>query len=381
MAPKLRLVVDENIPLASEAFGPCGEVIALPGRAISRESLRDADALVVRAVTRVDADLLRGTPVRFVGTATTGFEHLDVEALQAAGVQVAVALGCNARSVAEWVVAAILELTPPAKDWRGQTLGIVGRGRIGSMVADLGEALGLRVLVSDPPLEDAGAPELFVPLDELLSASDVVTLHVPLTREGPHPTFHLIVERELSLLKPGAILLNASRGAVLNNAAALAWLESGRGASLKLALDVFESEPDADRRLVAACALATPHVAGYSREGKVEGTRMIAQALREFFHLPLPAWEPVLPPPAEALISLTASDELGQMREAVRRAYNIRADDAAFRAGLKLEGRAWADHFDALRKNYPQRREFRAWTLQGNDSRVQAILQRLGFGK
>jgi erythronate-4-phosphate dehydrogenase len=300
--------------------------------------------------------------VKFVGTATTGFEHLDMEGLEAAGVGVSVALGCNARSVAEWVAAVLLELLPDDST-QGKTLGVIGRGRIGSQVVKLAETLGLRVLVNDPPLEKAGVAGEFVPLDQLLRESDFVTLHTPLTRDGAHPTFHLIGKRELSLLKSGATLINASRGAVLDNAAALGWITRHRHRGARLVLDVFEGEPRPHQKLVQACSLATPHIAGYSWEGKINGTRQTANALREFFNLSVPAWEPALEPPAQGVIKV-AGDDIASIRQAVRQIYDIRADDAALRNGLSAEADEWAAHFQALRKNYPRRREFSAYDIQ-----------------
>jgi erythronate-4-phosphate dehydrogenase len=377
----LRLLVDENIPFAREAFGPLGDVALMPGRAIAREHLRDRDALVVRSVTEVDAALIDGTPVKFVGSATTGSEHVDVDALRDLGVEVSIAEGCNARSVVQWVAAALAELILPERDWAGLTLGVVGRGRIGAQVEAMARRLGMRTLACDPPLARAGARGRFVPLDELLAESDVVTLHVPMIRDGVDKTLGLIGARELSLLKRGALLLNAARGGALDNAAALAWREAGGG---RLALDVFEGEPSPNRSLVAACAIATPHVAGYSAaRGKVNGTRMMADALRARFAPEAAAWVPALPPPPNALVRVDPdADWREQVREAIRASYDIRADDAALQGGLELEGSAWGKHFDALRRDYPERREFEAFraSTAGLKADAEEALRAVGFG-
>jgi erythronate-4-phosphate dehydrogenase len=374
------IIADANIPLAREAFSPFGEVRLLPGRDLAREHLRDAEVLIVRSVTKVNAALLDGTSVRFVGTATIGTDHLDIPYLDQHGIRWASAAGCNARSVVEWVLAALAEwCLAQGITWEGRTLGIVGHGNVGSRLAPVARALGMRVLVNDPPLQRAGVYPDAVPLDQLLAESDIVTLHVPYTKDGPDPTHHLIQGRQLGLMKHDALFLNASRGAVLCNKIAL---EAARINRPAMVLDVFEGEPRPNRDLVRACFLATPHIAGYSYEGKVMGTRMMAEALAAFLGT-TSGWVPQLPAPDNPTVRLTATAGMAAIAEAIRVSYDIRADDGRLREGLAQDDEAWGKHFDALRKNYPQRREFANYHIPdgaaGGELR-RVLVGAMGFG-
>lgn len=371
------LIADQNIPLAREAFSQFGQVRLAAGRTLSRTDLHQADVLIVRSVTKVNAALLQGTPVRFVGTATIGTDHVDRAFLAAAGIGFASAAGCNARSVVEYVLAALAEhCVATGTDWTGRTLGIVGHGNIGSRLAAAARGLGMNVIVCDPPLAEAGDHPDFLPLETVLAESDYISIHVPLTREGPHATFRMIGEEEFDLLRPDAVFINAARGEVLDNAAALALPES-----ITLILDVFENEPRPDRDVVARCFLASPHIAGYSFEGKINGTRMMADAIAR--HLgTTSAWAPELPVPADREIALSPQLEgMASVLEAIRRSYPVREDDARLRAGMELSEEAWGLHFDDLRKSYWMRREFANYAIvpPAEDAAAGRILRALGF--
>ncbi|HLT47717.1 MAG TPA: 4-phosphoerythronate dehydrogenase [Rubricoccaceae bacterium] len=381
-ARPLRVLADANVPFADEAFGRYGPVRRLPGRAITRTDAAEADVLVVRSVTPVGAALLAGTPVRFVGTATAGTDHVDEGWLREAGIAFASAPGSNAESVVEYVLAALLALAAErGEGLRGRTLGVVGAGQVGGRLIPRAEALGLRVLASDPPLAEAagarGAAAAFVPLSQILAEADVVTLHTPLTRPlAPHPTFHLVGAAELAAMRPGAWLVNAARGAAVDGAALRGALEAGRlGAAV---LDVWEGEPAPDVALARRADLATPHVAGYSFDAKVAGTRMVEAALR--------AWiaaqgEPVPPPwDAEAVLeaeplvvvappapeALTPAAEARWLDALARQAYDLRADDARFRAAVvDAPPGERAAAFSRLRRDYPRRRAWARFTVQG----------------
>ncbi len=382
----MHIVADEEIPCAREAFSPYGEVTLRPGRLLRREDLTRADALVVRSVTPVGAELLTGTPVRFVGTATIGTDHLDLPWLEGAGIEWTSAKGCNARSVVEWVLAALAEWCVSENvTWDRLTLGVVGCGTIGSKLARVAKRLGLRVLVNDPPLQARGAlpPQHeanAVPLEVLLEESDFVSLHVPLDRNGQWPTWHLVGADELHLMRPSAVLANSSRGPVLDNEAAVQFAKAGL---VTFVLDVFENEPTPNRDLVKRCFLATPHVAGYSLDGKVNGTRLIAEALGRFTGEPAP-WTVKLPPADAAPVQLPDASPVRQVHAAFRAVYPIRGDDERLREGLPLEDDAdWAAHFDGLRKNYPVRREAPNYALaapSGNEQVDRWLLEVLGFG-
>lgn len=375
----LRIAADENIPQVREALAGLGEVALRPGRSLSNSDLRGVDALLVRSVTRVDRALLEGTPVRFVGSATIGADHLDRGYLSNAGIACANAPGCNADSVVQFVFAAIMELAARGQcSWRGATLGIVGRGNIGSRLARIAPAFGMRVLVNDPPLERAGDPGPFVDLDTALAESDIVTLHTPLNREGPDRTVHLVGEEQLLTMKPDAVLVNASRGPVLDNGAALDAIEDGRIGAL--VLDVWEQEPGLDQRLLRRAAIATPHIAGYSAQGKLNGTRQVAEALAGAFGLPF-GWTPSLPTPDAPDIDLPdhASEE-DRIAAAVLHTYPIAEDDALLRGGAGLEGPAWAAHFDRLRKEYRVRLEPSSYRVRGARTDFERVaLSALGF--
>ena len=285
----MQFVVDEEIPFGRDAFSHLGSVTLLPGRAMTREALREAHALIVRSVTKVDATLLADTNVQFVGTATTGVEHIDREYLAARDIGFAAALGCNANAVAEYVLTALL-VTAHAKGLvlSGKTLGIIGVGRIGSLVAAKAPALGMQTLLHDPPLARATGDQRYQPLAETLQA-DFVTLHVPLTLDGPDATFHLIGADELAHMAPSSVLINTARGEVMDNAALLKALtgETLGGA----VMDVWEREPSIDWNLLNHVTLGTPHVAGYSSDAKINGTVMLYHACCRFWGIE-PVWTP-----------------------------------------------------------------------------------------
>ena len=373
----LRLVADANIPAAREAFSAFGEVRLLPGRDIVREDLRQADALLVRSVTRVDAALLEGTPVRFVGTATAGTDHVDAEALRQLGIAFASAPGSNATSVVETVLAALLALAADrGVGLAGRTLGVVGVGQVGRRLIPRARALGLEVVASDPPLAaSGGAPGVtLVGLAEVLEAADIVTLHTPLStpQASAHPTAGMIGAEALQAMRPGAWLVNAARGRIVDGAALAEALDARQlGAAV---LDVWPNEPVPDPALIDRVALATPHIAGYSFDGKLAGTRQLEAALRAWVEDAPPPWDASawLAPPAPLGVDAPAAPR--QPRDArqqaawldalARQAYDVRADDARFRSALH-DAADRAGAFAALRKDYPVRREMAAFTVRG----------------
>ncbi|AND70251.1 4-phosphoerythronate dehydrogenase [Dyella thiooxydans] len=351
----MKILVDENMPLARELFASFGEVLARPGRSLTADDVHDADVLLVRSVTRVDEALLAGSRVRFVGTATIGTDHVDLDWLRAQGIAFASAPGCNAMSVVDYVSSALLELAD-RHDFAlaGRRAGIVGLGNVGSRLQRRLQALGLEVLACDPPLADAGHTGL-VDMDAI-AGCDIVSFHTPLLRHGAHPSFHLADAALLARLKPGAILLNTSRGAVVDNAALLSALE--RRDDLHVVLDVWEGEPLVDRRLAARVELATPHIAGYSYDGKLRGTWMLYEALCAFLDQPpTMTLASLVPDSARRVLDLA---QLAPRRalDLVYATYRITDDDTAFRATLDQTDDIRAAAFDRLRKQYPLRREF-----------------------
>ena len=371
----LRILADANIPHAADAFGALGKVRRLPGREITRAALAQTDVLLVRSVTRVDAALVSGTPVRFVGTATAGTDHVDRAALERLGVAVASAPGSNAASVADWVLAALLAVAAERGEaLAGRTLGVVGAGEVGGRVARRARALGLEVLACDPPRARGGAPGL-VDLATVLDAADVVTLHTPLTTpaQSAWPTAGLI--HDARQLRPDAWLVNAARGRVVTPGAALAL-----AATRPVVLDVWPGEPAPARALVEAVALGTPHIAGYAVDGKTAGTRMLAEAVRRWLAAsgtPVPPWDAsgALAPPDPLEAPPPARSETAWLDALARQACDVRADDARFRAALAgavPDGVAEATRdgdraaaFAELRRTYPARREMSRYAVRG----------------
>ena len=385
MKGHVQFVVDENIPFAREAFSHLGSVTLLPGRGITREAIRRAHALIVRSVTKVDATLLADTNVQFVGTATTGIEHIDREYLAARNIAFAAALGCNANAVAECVLTALL-VTAHAKglSLSEKTLGIIGAGRIGSIVAAKAPALGLRVLLHDPPLARATGDGRYRPLAEILRA-DFVTLHVPLTYDGPDATFHLIGADELAHMTPSAILINTARGEVVDNTALLETLTKGTiGGAV---MDVWEGEPSIDWDLLDRVTLGTPHIAGYSSDGKINGTVMVYHACCRFRGIE-PVWAPPDPPAAPAPGSLphlefdaAGKDFQTLAHDILTTLYDLPADHARMRDLLAVPESLRPQAFDQLRRDYPHRREFAGTpiSITGGARNLLARLQKLGI--
>ncbi|HSJ13856.1 MAG TPA: 4-phosphoerythronate dehydrogenase [Longimicrobiales bacterium] len=373
----LRIVADENIPLVAEVFAGLGPVELVPARAIDAARVARADVLLVRSVTRVDAALVAGSRLRFVGSATIGTDHVDIAALAHAGIRFRHAPGSNADAVVEYVLAALLAVAVRrGEPLHGKVAGIVGCGSIGGRLAERLPALGMLVLCNDPPLaqraEQEGISHRYIALDRLLAESDVVTLHVPLTRAGPHPTLRLLDDAALAALRPGAWLLNTSRGAVVSGRALHVALTAGIPRAA--VLDVWEHEPEPDPALVELVAIATPHIAGHSWDGKVAGTLMLRDALmRELDLRPpddgepsraAPVAEPSLPMPLAQPLSLVPPAEPGStsladvtwLHSLARQMYDIGADDTRMRALPAGPERATAFH--ALRRDYPRRHAF-----------------------
>jgi erythronate-4-phosphate dehydrogenase len=369
--PQRRILADENIPLVKNAFGSLGAVRTVPGRSITAAEVQAADVLLVRSVTDVDAALLDGSDVQFVGSATIGTDHIDQAYLQECSIAFAHAPGSNADSVADYVIAALMRLAVRHRTaLRGKTIGIVGRGNIGGRLARRLPALGMNVLANDPPLaeaaEDAGTSHDFASLEVVLERADIITLHVPLTHGGPHATHHLFDEETLRRMRPGAWLLNTSRGPVVDNAALRRVLDDGHlGAS---ALDVWENEPTPDPDLMRRVDIATPHIAGYAYDGKVRGTVMLYEALCD--HLGVPeTWSPAAAPrpkdghPLVATPPDPALPEGEALDHVVRSMYEIRADDTRLRATLEEPPDERGAAFSRLRKEYPRRREFSRFVI------------------
>lgn len=275
---KPKIVVDDKIPFIKGRLEPVAEVIYAAPAEITPELVKDADALLVRTRTKCNEALLGDSKVRLVATATIGMDHFDKKWLDNNGITAVNAAGCNAPGVAQYVWSSLLR---SGFDPSRHTLGIVGFGHIGSIVADWGRKMGVKIMVCDPPRKDKGmTDEDYFPMENLLKECDAVTLHTPLTGGGAYPTFHLISDKELKMMKPGAILVNASRGPVVDNAAWREYLKEGKAKGI---VDVWEGEPALDKELLQLAEISTPHIAGYSLEGKERATRMVLEAIEKEF--------------------------------------------------------------------------------------------------
>ena len=372
------IIADENIPLLDAFFASFGEIRRYPGRTLDAETVRDADVLLVRSVTRVDRPMLDGSKVRFVGTCTIGTDHLDIDYFSQAGIAWASAPGCNARGVVDYVLGSVLALAErQGVDPAGRRYGIVGAGQVGSRLVSVLRGLGWSVKVCDPPRQATEGAD-YCTLEEIIADCDVISLHTPLTDE----TRHLIGRQQLSGLQSGSWLINASRGAVVDNQALLQALQAGT--DLQVVLDVWEGEPQVNVELAQRCRIATPHIAGYSLDGKLRGTAQIYQAFC--------AWQQIQPTvdlqqllPAQLLpeLCLDAAAAADWVLPIVCRAvYDPRRDDADFRRTLQGSEQQRSAAFDQLRKAYPLRREIdglRVHLTAGNPA-LEAVLRALGCG-
>ncbi len=355
----MKIVADANIPFVNDCFSSIGEVEVVPGREIMSKIIADADVLLVRSITRVDSDLLAGSSVRFVGTATIGFDHVDTKFLLNNNIGFASASGSNANSAAEYVVAALLSVARKHKmQLEGKSIGIVGVGNVGSKVEKKVKALGMVPVLNDPPLQRQTGDAKYLPLEDLF-ACDFITLHTPLTFEGTDKTFHLVDEKFFKSLKPGCIFINTSRGAVVDTTALKETIKSGKLGAV--VLDVWENEPNIDIELLRIVDLSTSHIAGYSFDGKVVGMIMIYRAACE--HLGLETKYDVddfLPEPdvGELKVERNTGQEQDIIHQTVQQVYAINRDDFNTREIAMVPEGERAKFFDDLRKNYSVRREF-----------------------
>ncbi len=374
----MNLVVDENISFGQEAFSQFGNVKLLHGRKIINEELKNADVLIVRSITKVNKELLENTPVKFVGTATIGTDHIDLEYLNSRGIYFKDAAGCNADAVTEYVFTSILNFAVDNSfSIEGQSIGVIGIGNIGSRISRLAEWLGMDVLKNDPPQQRKTGDQDYVSLEEALRA-DIITFHVPLNLDGIDKTFHLIDERKLSTLREKQIIINASRGQVIDNPVLLKFISEK---NLLVNLDVWENEPAINVNLLNWVHLASPHIAGYSLEGKINGTVIIYKALCNFLNAAA-TWSPFLPEVQNNEIKINYDGNLTKtLHEIFNSVYPIKEDDSRMRAMKNMKDKDRAAYFDKLRKEYPLRREFKNYkvTLSNADEKIVNALRKFRF--
>jgi len=374
------IVADENIPLLDAFFQGFGEIRRVPGRSLDRATVEQADVLLVRSVTNVNRALLEGSKVRFVGTCTIGTDHLDLDYFKQTGIQWSSAPGCNARGVVDYVLGSLQTLAEiEGADLNQRTYGIVGAGEVGGRLVKVLKGLGWNVLVCDPPRQIAEGGD-YVSLAQIIEQCDVISLHTPLTKSGNGSTWHLFDRQRLEQLKPGTWLINASRGPVVDNAALREVLLERE--DLQAVLDVWEGEPEVDVDLADLCVLATPHIAGYSLEGRQRGTAQIYQAFCAYLgQEPSIQLSELLPALWLAEVHLNAStDPAWALATLCRSVYDPRRDDADFRRSLVGTVQEQRKAFDLLRKHYPERRETDGLSVRinGESAALSKIVSALG---
>jgi len=341
----MKIVVDKNIPFIREPLKGLGEIAYLKGDAITTDVMRDTDILLTRTRTRCDAKLLDCSRCSFIGTATIGTDHIDLDYCRTKGIKVVNAPGCNAPAVAQYVLSAVKATLTKGESFAGKTLGIIGVGHVGSIVAQWAESLGMKVLLNDPPKFGDNAPG--VTLDTIAEECDIITIHTPLTLSGNNPTFHLLDKYFLSRLKRKPLLINSARGGVMDTSAVKEAVSLGLASAV--AVDCWENEPAIDASFLKMATIATPHIAGYSYEGKIRATSMILDALATHLRpqgiAPAPLGINLMPVPE----TITA-DMLS---------YDIMADTAALKSAATASGSAeeFASAFESLRNNYNLRHE------------------------
>lgn len=355
---KYKIIADHKIPYLRGVLEPYAEVTYLPGRDITKELIRNADALIIRTRTLCNESLLKDTGVKFIATATIGYDHIDTAWCETNGIQWANAPGCNSSSVMQYIASVLVTLSQLKHESpEGKVLGVIGVGHVGSKVAALGRILGMHVLLNDPPRARREGMDGFVDLDDLLQEADVVTLHVPLEKKGPDATWHMADTGFFEKMKKGAWFINSSRGSVADNSALVTAIKINKPGAV--VLDVWEGEPEIDRELLSRVTIATPHIAGYSADGKAAGTAMAVRSLARFFDLPLTSWYPSeVPRPQHPVIDLSGVPEKEQLPAAILHTYTVLEDDKRLRLS--------PDTFETQRENYPVRREFPAYTVKNH---------------
>ncbi len=386
----MKFVIDDKIPFIRGVFEPHAEVVYLPGGEIRREHLLNADGLLVRTRTHCNKNLLEGTPVKFIGTATIGFDHIDTGWSESNGIYWTNAPGCNSGSVAQYITAVLLEIAESKGfELKDKTLGIIGGGHVGKKVERIARLFGMHVLLNDPPRERAEGSVSFTGIHELLHTSDIVTIHVPLNREGADKTYHMVNRRFIENLKPGAALINSSRGEIVDESEVVRMLRELRELRKLgfMALDVWENEPDINLELLGLVDIATPHIAGYSQDGKHNATRMITEAACRFFGLtgtegslsinPLNNDNLNLNPRHLSPVTrhpspITRHQSPVTSHSFIRATYDILSDDRRLRESPGT--------FEKQRNNYPIRREFSVYTIDPfPEGETGSILSGLGF--
>lgn len=367
----MKIVADNTVPYLKGIAEPIAEVKYLTSKEFTPENVQDADALIVRSIDKCTRELLEGSRVKLITSATIGFDHIDTRYCGEAGIAWKNSPGCNAVSVAQYVLAGLITIAlRKGEALQGKTIGIVGVGHVGKEVEKLCTAYGMNVLRNDPPRAEAEGENGFVSLDTIAEQADIVTFHTPLTKEGRFATRHLAGEDFFCKLQRTPWFINASRGAVHDTDALLRARREGKIG--ELILDCWENEPDINRELLGLAAIATPHIAGFSADGKANGTRMCLKNIERFFRVKIDKIDEVVPPaPVNPIIDLGRFDGK-RIEQAILTSFNPLAVGRALREN--------PDKFEWFRANYHHPREYQAYTIVHSTPEEAGLLQKLGFG-
>lgn len=366
----MKIIADNTIPFLKGIIEPVGEVTYLHSGEFTAEAVRDAEVLIVRSIDRCNREILQGSRVRLITTATIGFDHIDTAYCAEAGITWKNAPGSNAQSVAEYVLASLIRLSlRRGEPLQGKTLGIVGVGHVGTRVERLCQAYGMQILRNDPPRAEQEGSEAFVSLETIAQEADIITLHTPFTRDGEYPTYHLANKEFVHSFARKPWLINTCRGSVSDTNALLEGLDTGKIHAL--ILDCWENEPRISLPLLERTAIATPHIAGFSADGKANATRMCLEEIERFFHLKIKKLDQVAPPaPLQAVIDLDLFRDY-RVERAILSSFDPLPVDQALRAA--------PDRFEWFRANYQHPREFKAYTVIHADPKEAALLESQGF--
>ena len=371
----MKIIIDNKIPYIKGALEPFAEVVYLPGSETTPEVVKDADAIVTRTRTICNEKLLRDSKVKYIATATIGFDHIDTNYCKKAGIEWTNAPGCNAESVNQYIASALCSWAMRKRTaLTGLTIGIVGVGNVGKRIEKTCKTLGMKVLLNDPPRERAEGSVNFVSLETIQEEADIITFHVPLNMTGVDATFHMVDETFLQNLKKNPLIINSCRGEVCDSEAMYNAIEANDINGF--IADCWENEPEINLDLLNLCEYGTPHIAGYSKDGKANGTKMSVQAISRFFGLGIDNWKPTnIETPNITIIEIDGNQrrEYSILAEAILSTYDIENDDDNLRdSPLK---------FEQLRGDYPVRREFAAYTIAAKNIEETTLnkLKELGF--
>ncbi|MEX0985902.1 MAG: 4-phosphoerythronate dehydrogenase [Bacteroidales bacterium] len=371
----MKIIIDSKIPFIKGALEKVGEVIYLAGNKIGPDDVKDADALIIRTRTICNRQLLEGSSVKIIATATIGYDHIDTAYCDNAGIRWTNAPGCNSSSVEQYIVSSLLYLANmEGFELTGTTVGIIGVGNVGSKVGRALKALGCKVILNDPPRALAEGSDDFSDLDELLEKAHIVTMHVPLAKDGPYKTEGLADSSFFGKMKEGALFINTSRGEVVSEPALKAAMREDKLSGA--VLDVFQGEPRVNRELLSMLTIATPHIAGYSSDGKANGTTMSVRAVSSFLRLGMDDWEPdnlPVPGDTEIFVDGDGPEVLDLVTEVYARTYSVQEDHDRFMDNM--------EQFEALRGGYRIRREPSAYRVRifNDDGQYRKIFEGLGF--